>query len=220
MDRQVGRLEQLERRPLQRTLRQHDPEHDAEATSRSCRNDRVLGVIRGRVMATTVSFPRPARPRIDPRHPRAAHGGPGAVARREPLPRRPRPPRQAARRLRALRAGARALDAVHADEAEAAPGVVAVFTGATLGVAPHHLMVVVHPDFAAAPIATDRVRFVGDPIALVVAESFARPPMPPPWCGPTTPRCPSSSTRTTRSPTARRCCSRSTAPTKRSSAST
>jgi carbon-monoxide dehydrogenase large subunit len=64
------------------------------------------------------------------------------------------------------------LGTVHTDEALASPGVVAVYTGASIGVAPHHGFVTVHPDFARPPIATDRVRFVGDPIALVVGESL------------------------------------------------
>ncbi|MFT3853077.1 MAG: xanthine dehydrogenase family protein molybdopterin-binding subunit [Ilumatobacteraceae bacterium] len=51
------------------------------------------------------------------------------------------------------------------------PGVVAVWTAAELGVAPHHGMVKVHDDFARSPLATDTVRFVGDAIAAVFAES-------------------------------------------------
>ena len=65
------------------------------------------------------------------------------------------------------------LDAVHVDDAAAVPGVVAVYDGATIGVAPHHGFVNLHDDFVRPPIATDRVRFVGEPIALVVAESIA-----------------------------------------------
>ncbi len=56
-------------------------------------------------------------------------------------------------------------------EAKTAPGVVAVWTAAELGVAPHHGMVKVHNDFARAPLATDRVRFVGDAIVAVFAET-------------------------------------------------
>ena len=51
------------------------------------------------------------------------------------------------------------------------PGVVAVWTAADLDVAPHHGMVKVHDDFARAPLAVDRVRFVGDAIVAVLAES-------------------------------------------------
>ena len=60
---------------------------------------------------------------------------------------------------------------VHTDDAAAMDGVAAVFTADTLGVAPHHGFVTVHADFARPPLATDRVRFVGDPIALVVADT-------------------------------------------------
>ena len=51
------------------------------------------------------------------------------------------------------------------------PGVVAVYTAETLGVAPHHGFVTVHPDFARPPLATDVVRFVGEAIAVVVGET-------------------------------------------------
>ncbi len=63
------------------------------------------------------------------------------------------------------------LDAVHVDEARAVPGVVAVLLAADLGVAPHHGFVQVHPDFARPPLADGVVRFVGEAIALVVAET-------------------------------------------------
>ena len=63
------------------------------------------------------------------------------------------------------------LEAVHIDDARAVPGVVAVFTAADLGVAPHHGFVTVHPDFARPPLADGVVRFVGEPIALVIGES-------------------------------------------------
>ena len=63
--------------------------------------------------------------------------------------------------------------AVHTSEAAAMPGVVAVLTAAELGVAPHHGFVAVHPDFARPPLADGVVRFVGEPIAVVLAESAA-----------------------------------------------
>jgi carbon-monoxide dehydrogenase large subunit len=63
--------------------------------------------------------------------------------------------------------------AVHTGEAAAMPGVVAVLTAAELGVAPHHGFVAVHPDFARPPLADGVVRFVGEPIAVVLAESAA-----------------------------------------------
>ena len=59
-------------------------------------------------------------------------------------------------------------------DATAAPGVAAVWTAAELGVAPHHGMVKVHNDFARAPLATDRVRFVGDAIVAVFADTAAQ----------------------------------------------
>jgi carbon-monoxide dehydrogenase large subunit len=63
------------------------------------------------------------------------------------------------------------LAAVHTDDARAVPGVVAVYTADELGVAPHHGFVAVHPDFARPPLADGVVRFVGDAIAMVVAET-------------------------------------------------
>src|SRR6478735_7336109 len=64
------------------------------------------------------------------------------------------------------------LGEVHVDDALATPGVVAVFTGATLGVAPHQGFVAVHPDFARPPLATGVVRFVGEALAIVVADTI------------------------------------------------
>jgi aerobic carbon-monoxide dehydrogenase large subunit len=62
--------------------------------------------------------------------------------------------------------------AIHADDARAMPGVVEILTAAELGVAPHHGFATVHDDFARPPLADGRVRFVGEPIAVVLAESF------------------------------------------------
>jgi carbon-monoxide dehydrogenase large subunit len=55
--------------------------------------------------------------------------------------------------------------------AKEAPGVVAVFTADDLGVGPFQSMATVHDDFARPPLAMGRVRFVGDAIAAVVAET-------------------------------------------------
>ncbi len=63
------------------------------------------------------------------------------------------------------------VQAVHVEDARAMPGVVAVWTAAELGLAPHHGMVPVHADFVRPPLATDRVRFVGEPVAVVFAET-------------------------------------------------
>ncbi|MBC3191778.1 xanthine dehydrogenase family protein molybdopterin-binding subunit [Pseudonocardia sp. C8] len=57
--------------------------------------------------------------------------------------------------------------------AASAPGVVAVFTAADLDLPAHHGYMVVNPQLPRPPLATDRVRFVGEPVALVVAESKA-----------------------------------------------
>lgn len=67
-----------------------------------------------------------------------------------------------------------AITALHTEDAIDMPGVVAVWTHAELGVPPHHGFVAVHPDFARPPLATDRVRFVGDPIAVVFGETAAQ----------------------------------------------
>ncbi len=64
------------------------------------------------------------------------------------------------------------INAIHTDEARTLPGVVEILTAAELGIAPHHGFVAVHPDFARPPLADGRVRFVGEPIAVVLAETF------------------------------------------------
>ena len=55
--------------------------------------------------------------------------------------------------------------------AKEAPGVVAVWTAADLDVAPFQSMVTVHDDFGRPPLATDRVRFVGEAIVAVLADT-------------------------------------------------
>ena len=64
------------------------------------------------------------------------------------------------------------IDAIHTGDAVGMPGVVDVLTFATLGVAPHQGFATVHADFARPPLADGRVRFVGEPIAVVLAETF------------------------------------------------
>ncbi|HTH07633.1 MAG TPA: xanthine dehydrogenase family protein molybdopterin-binding subunit, partial [Ilumatobacteraceae bacterium] len=56
-------------------------------------------------------------------------------------------------------------------DATTMPGVVAVWTADDLDIAPHHGFVKIHDDFARAPLARDRVRFVGEQVAVVFAES-------------------------------------------------
>ncbi|MEO5724384.1 MAG: molybdopterin cofactor-binding domain-containing protein, partial [Ilumatobacteraceae bacterium] len=51
-------------------------------------------------------------------------------------------------------------------------GVVAVWTADDLRVDPQHGFIKVHDDFARAPLAVDEVRFVGDAIVAVFAESL------------------------------------------------
>jgi carbon-monoxide dehydrogenase large subunit len=65
------------------------------------------------------------------------------------------------------------LGAVHVEDAASMPGVVAVWTAADLDVAPFHGFVKVHDDFARPPLAVDVVRFVGEPYAVVFADSPA-----------------------------------------------
>ena len=65
------------------------------------------------------------------------------------------------------------ITAIHTDEALGMPGVVAILTFDEIGVAPHHSLVEVHPDFARPPLADGRVRFVGEPLAVVLAETSA-----------------------------------------------
>ncbi len=64
------------------------------------------------------------------------------------------------------------INAIHIEDAIGMPGVVEVLTAAELGVAPHHGFATVHPDFARPPLADGKVRFVGEPIAVVLAETF------------------------------------------------
>jgi aerobic carbon-monoxide dehydrogenase large subunit len=62
--------------------------------------------------------------------------------------------------------------AVHVDDAASMPGVVAVWTAAELDLPPHQGFAAVHDHFARPALAADRVRFVGEPIAVVFAETF------------------------------------------------
>ena len=61
---------------------------------------------------------------------------------------------------------------VEADAALAAPSVLGVFTAADLPVGPQHLFIMLPPELSRLPLA-DKARYVGDPIAVVVAESRA-----------------------------------------------
>ncbi len=58
-------------------------------------------------------------------------------------------------------------------EALTMPGVVDVLTAEDLGVAPFHGFMVLNEACARPPLATDKVRFVGEPVAVVIAASDA-----------------------------------------------
>ena len=57
------------------------------------------------------------------------------------------------------------------EAARAAPGVVGVFTAADLDLPAGYLFFEVNPGCARPQLATERVRFVGEPVAVVVAET-------------------------------------------------
>ncbi len=75
--------------------------------------------------------------------------------------------------VRSIEAHAR-IASIDISEAETAPGVIAVLTADTLDVAPHHGFVKVADPFAHTPLAGEVVRYVGDPVAMVVAETLAQ----------------------------------------------
>ena len=63
---------------------------------------------------------------------------------------------------------------IDTSEARRAPGVIEIVTAAELGVAPHHGFVKVADEFARAPLADGKVRFVGEAVAVVVAETLVQ----------------------------------------------
>jgi aerobic carbon-monoxide dehydrogenase large subunit len=63
---------------------------------------------------------------------------------------------------------------IDATEAAAAPGVLCVLTGPELGVEPYHGFFVLNAACARPPLALDKVRFAGEPVAVVVAETEAQ----------------------------------------------
>lgn len=63
--------------------------------------------------------------------------------------------------------------AVHTDAARSAPGVVAVLDAADLGLAPFRFFAQIPEAMARPPLAVDRVRFVGELLAVVVADTDA-----------------------------------------------
>lgn len=65
------------------------------------------------------------------------------------------------------------INSIDTAEAALAPGVIAVLTASDLGVEPFHGFMVLNPACARPPLATDKVRFVGEAVAMVVAETEA-----------------------------------------------
>src|SRR5262245_61235401 len=65
------------------------------------------------------------------------------------------------------------IESVDLDDARAMPGVVAVYASDDLELADHHGFVMLPPTMNRPPLARDKVRFVGDIVAMVVAESKA-----------------------------------------------
>lgn len=63
---------------------------------------------------------------------------------------------------------------IHTSDAAAMPGVSAVLTAADLALAPFRFYDPIPEAFARPLLATDRVRFVGEPVAVVVAASAAQ----------------------------------------------
>ena len=73
--------------------------------------------------------------------------------------------------VRSVMAHAR-ITSVDTEAAGAAPGVLGVFTAADLPMGPQHLFIMLPPELSRLPLA-DKARYVGDPIAVVAAESRA-----------------------------------------------
>ena len=65
------------------------------------------------------------------------------------------------------------ISAIATHDARKAPGVLGVWTGADLGVAPFHGFMVLNEACGRPPLAVDKVRFVGEPVALAVAATAA-----------------------------------------------
>ncbi|MEX0848314.1 MAG: xanthine dehydrogenase family protein molybdopterin-binding subunit [Ilumatobacteraceae bacterium] len=66
------------------------------------------------------------------------------------------------------------ITAIDTADAAAAPGVVAVLTAADLDLPTQHGMAKVHDDFARPVLATGVVRYVGEPIVAIIAETDAQ----------------------------------------------
>lgn len=73
--------------------------------------------------------------------------------------------------VRSVMAHAR-IEAIDTAAAEAAPGVLGVFTAADLPMGPQPLFIMLPPELSRLPLA-DKARYVGDPLAVVAAETRA-----------------------------------------------
>ncbi|HEX6310787.1 MAG TPA: xanthine dehydrogenase family protein molybdopterin-binding subunit [Acidimicrobiia bacterium] len=75
--------------------------------------------------------------------------------------------------VRATLAHAR-LESIDTSEATAMPGVIGVYVAGDLGLAPVQSFAMVPSELSRPPVASDRVRFVGDIVAVVAAETRAQ----------------------------------------------
>ncbi|HET9077547.1 MAG TPA: xanthine dehydrogenase family protein molybdopterin-binding subunit [Acidimicrobiales bacterium] len=66
------------------------------------------------------------------------------------------------------------IGSIDVSDARKQPGVIAVLTAADLGVDPFHGFMVLNQACARPPLATGKVRFVGEPVAMVVAGTEAQ----------------------------------------------
>ena len=66
------------------------------------------------------------------------------------------------------------IEAIDTSDAVSMPGVVAVYTADDLDLPDHHGFMMLPPTMNRPPLARDRVRFVGDIVAVVVAETKAQ----------------------------------------------
>lgn len=62
---------------------------------------------------------------------------------------------------------------IDTSEASAMPGVIAIYTAADLSIPPHHAFFPLNDECKRPPLATDKVRFVGDAVAVVIAQTKA-----------------------------------------------
>ena len=63
---------------------------------------------------------------------------------------------------------------IQTDDAKKAPGVVGVYTAADLGLPPHHAFMALNDLAKRPPLADGKVRFVGDAVVAIVAETRAQ----------------------------------------------